>query len=474
MPKESNKTKTAYIKRIHDVLDFIEKNLDADLSLEQLSKKAYYSSFHFHRVFSTVVGENVNQFVTRKRVERIASILLVYKDKSIKELAYTYGFNSESSFSRTFKQYYGITPTTFKSRGKDTLSKIGIAPFSLEKYICSIDEIQKWLDMNAQIEVKQLPEINLLGIMQIGEFEKMGSLFEKLMKWGTQKQILNPFGFKAITIYHDNPNVTQLEKSRFSACITVDQETEGEGEIRSLKIAKGQYAVGHFEIDAMEIPKAWQSMLVWVMENDYRFRDADYFEAYLNDHTTHPEQKFLLEINIPIEGDGRANVDKNEEEADKQQVSKCTPAQGEDQEPIDYGQAITFMKALRLFFKKAYGTLFSYGAVYLGNPDFSYFSLTPAALKKLKLKFVIVCDHKASQFTICLSGQNKDIRKKYWKLFKGSDWNTYEVVESIEKSLSIIDHPIVIAPNLQAPEALIKQIETESLKFMDEIRAVLE
>ncbi len=473
MREKSNKTKTEYIKRITDVLDFIEQNLDADLSLEKLSKKACYSSFHFHRVFSAVVGENLNQFVTRKRVERIASILLVYTDKSIKELAYTYGFNSESSFSRTFKQFYGVTPTMFKSKGKNALSKIGIDPFSLEEYICSIDETQKWLHMNAQIEVKQLPEMNLLGIMQIGEFEKMGSLFEKLMKWGTQKGILNPFGFKAITIYHDNPNVTQLEKSRFSACITVDQETEGEGEIRTLKISKGKYAVGHFEIDATDIPKAWQSMLVWVMENDYRFRDGDFFEAYLNDHTTHPEQKFILEISIPIEGEGRAEVD-TVNEGIKEQVPNCDAPSGEDQGPIDYGQAITYMKALRLFFQKTYGTLFSYGAIYLGNPDFSYFSLTPAALKKLKLKFVIVCDHKASQFTICLSGQNKDIRKKYWKLFKGSDWDKYEVVESIEKSLSIIDHPLLIGPNLQDPDVLTKQIETESLKFMDEITAVLQ
>lgn len=473
MPKESNETNTEYIKRISDVLDFIEKNLDADLSLNQLSKKACYSSFHFHRVFSTIVGENLNQFVTRKRVERIASVLLVYNQKSIKELAYTYGFNSESSFSRTFKQFYGITPTMFKSKGKDTLSKIGIAPFSLEKYICSIDKIQKWLDMNAQIEVKQLPEIQLLGIMQIGEFEKMGSLFERLMKWGIQKRILNPSGFKAITIYHDNPNVTQKERSRFSACITVERETEGEGEIRSLKIAKGNYAVGHFEIDATDIPKAWQSMLIWVMENNYRFRDADYFEAYLNDPTTHPEQKFIMEINIPIEGDGMIKVDNTKEKANKKQVSASRTLKGEDLAPIDYGQAITYMKTLRLYFKKAYGTLFSYGNVYLGNPDFSYFSLTPAALKKLKLKFVIVCDHKASQYTICLSGQNKDIRKKYWHIFKGSHWEKYQVVHSIEKSLSIIDHPIVTAPNFQNPEALTKQIEREALKFIDDLSEVL-
>ncbi|MBX2873033.1 MAG: AraC family transcriptional regulator [Saprospiraceae bacterium] len=473
MQRDSNKTRTEYIKRINNVLDFIEKNLDADLSIENLSKIARYSPFHFHRVFSTIVGEKVNKFVTRKRVERIASILLVEKDRSIKELAYTYGFNSESSFSRTFKQFYGISPTAFKSQGKNTLSKIGIEPFPLEKYICSIDDIKKWLDMNAQIEVKPLPEMKLLGIMQIGEFEKMESLFESLMKWSAQKGILNPYGFKVITIYHDNPNVTQLEKTRFSACITVDEEIEGEGEIRALTIEKGSYAVGRFEIDAAEIPKAWQSMLVWVLENDYRFRDGDYFEAYLNDHKTHPEQKFLIEINIPVEGDAGTKVDQTNDVASKKQVATCGDQNEGVQRPVTYGQAIQYMKTLRLFFKKGYEASFSFGAIYSGHPDYSYFSLTPAALKRQKLKFVIVCNHILPQFTICLSGQNKAIRREYWEMFKGSNWEKYEVVQSIEKSLSIIDHVIVERPDFQAAEALTKQIETESLKFINEISELL-
>ena len=179
------KIRKEYIKRITLVLDFIEKNLHADLSLESVSQKAYYSSYHFHRVFSTIIGESLNQYVNRKRVERIAAILLTSSNKSIKELAYIYGFNSESSFSRTFKKYYGISPTKFKSEGKYTLSKIGIEPFITEKYICSIDNIKKWIEMNSQIVVTELQEIRLAGIMHIGEFDKIGGMYQKLNELGT-------------------------------------------------------------------------------------------------------------------------------------------------------------------------------------------------------------------------------------------------------------------------------------------------
>mgnify|MGYP001793521989 CR=1 FL=1 len=171
MNSDSQTTKLEYVKRINSVLDFIEKNLEADLSLEALSKVAIYSPFHFHRVFTTIVGENLNQYVNRKRIERIASILLTGSDKPIKELGYNYGFNSVSSFSSSFKKYYGISPTKFKSEGQDVLSKIGIGLFSTEIYICDIENIMKWMEMNAQIVVTELQEINLAGMMHIGEFD---------------------------------------------------------------------------------------------------------------------------------------------------------------------------------------------------------------------------------------------------------------------------------------------------------------
>ncbi len=67
-----NETRREYIKRINIVLDFIENNLDTKLSLEYLSKKAHYSAYHFHRVFLTLVNESLNEYVNRKRIERIA------------------------------------------------------------------------------------------------------------------------------------------------------------------------------------------------------------------------------------------------------------------------------------------------------------------------------------------------------------------------------------------------------------------
>ncbi len=459
-----------YLKRINFILDFIEKNLDTNLSLEQLSQKAYYSPYHFHRVFSTIVGESLNEYINRKRVERIASILLSGLGTPIKELAYTYGFNSESSFSRTFKKFYGMTPTSFKLEGKNTLSKIGIDPFSAEKYICSIDNLKKWIEMNAQITVKELREIKLAAIMHIGEFEKIGDMYQRLMEWGHKKGVLTTSNFKAITIYHDNPNITQFSKVRYSAGVTIDQDINAEGEIRPFTIQKDIYAVGKFEINVEEIPRAWKSMCMWVIEKGYEFRDGDYFEMYHNDHRTHPEQKFLLDICIPLEK--TANIKLNKTSLVKLSLNKDQSRPSKMR--LDFHELIGYMKELRAFFHKEYDTYFKLGSVYQGNPNYSYFSLATGHIKKQKLKFVIVLDHKMLRFTICLSGQNKSIRKKYWEMFKYSDWDKYHLAESIHNSLSIIDQTMVEEPDFNNKKELTRQIETASLKFINEISDILE
>ncbi len=464
-----NETRREYLKRINLVLDFIENNLDTDLSLEYLSKKAHYSSYHFHRIFLTVVGENLNEFINRKRIERIASILLVDSKTPLKNLVYQYGFNSDSSFSRAFKKYYGVTPTQFKLRGKEILSKIGIVSFSFQKYICSIENINQWIKMNAQITIKELSELKLASISHIGEFDKASDMFKRLMEWGHQKKVLDTLNFKAITIYHDNPNVTLSSKLRFSTCVTISKNINAEGEIRQRNLNKGIYAVGNFKIKVEEISKAWKNMCVWVIEQGYQFRDGDYFEVYHNDHKTHPKQKFIMDICIPIEKTKNIKLG----EVNNINLSRYKVQNQGCINDLDYHQLISYMKELRLFFQREYEIIFKLGKVYQGDFKFSYFSLTTEELKKLKLKFVIILNHKKRHFWICLSGQNKSIRKKYWKMFKGSDWGKYHLAESIDDSLSIIDQSIVINPNFDDKKHLTELIEKEALKFINTIKGIL-
>jgi DNA gyrase inhibitor GyrI/AraC-like DNA-binding protein len=288
-------------------MDFVERNLEKELPLGLLSKVACFSPFHFHRIFSVITGETLNAFINRKRIEKVAATLLVGTKMPLTDLALSYGFNSGSSFSRAFKKYYGISASEFKEHGKEQFSKIskedsknGKEIITFEKYICNISNIKKWIQMNAKFEVKEMPALNLARISHLGDYEGIVGAYDKLFKWAGAKGLMNHPDFKAVTLYHDNPSVTEVSKIRQSACITVDDTVKGEGEVGIINTQKAKYAVGSFEIKVTEFENAWTSISIWVPENGYDFADGDYYELYHNDHTQHPEKKFILDICVPV------------------------------------------------------------------------------------------------------------------------------------------------------------------------------
>lgn len=127
-----------YYLKINAVIDFIDANLDADLSLDRLSEMASFSPFHFHRIFVEITGETPNALINRKRIEKIAGKLLVGTDESLNDLAYRYGFSCGNSFSRAFKKYYKLAPSEYKAE----FSKIGVGVLTYEKYIWLLNEIK--------------------------------------------------------------------------------------------------------------------------------------------------------------------------------------------------------------------------------------------------------------------------------------------------------------------------------------------
>ena len=298
-------TQKDYIGRINQVILYINNNLEDDLPLHKLAKIACFSPFHFHRIFTTIAGETLNNYISRKRLERIASKLLQGNEEPLSSLAYSYGFKNPSSFSRRFKQYYGLSPSEFKENIKDPFSKIGIVErkngqgeISIDKYICDIDKYLNWLQMNAKIEVKEMPALKMVYLNHIGPFDQIGTVYDKLFRWAGPKGLLANPNLKTITVYHDDPKVTDI---RQSAGITIEGDVKVDGEVGTMEVKKDKYAVGRFEIDTSGFTQAWDSMCVWVAEKGYKSKDGHYYELYHNDHTKHPEKKFILDICIPVE-----------------------------------------------------------------------------------------------------------------------------------------------------------------------------
>lgn len=88
-------------------------NLDSSLRLEDVAQAAGFSPFHFHRVFRAILGETLQQFVKRQRLERALYWMSHTPSRSLTEIALECGFSSSSDFSRSFKQRFEVAPSAF-------------------------------------------------------------------------------------------------------------------------------------------------------------------------------------------------------------------------------------------------------------------------------------------------------------------------------------------------------------------------
>ncbi|WP_428742390.1 AraC family transcriptional regulator [Tenacibaculum sp.] len=306
--KPSTKIPSTIVTRISKAISFIEDNLETKLALEEIAKEAYFSPFHFHRLFKAVTKETVNDFITRKRVEKAASFLLHQQEKTITEVAEIVGFTSLSSFSRAFKKFYGLSPVEFKKESPNKFSKIckeesknGQVEIRFEEYICNIQNALNWIKMNAKTEVKMVPEMNLAYISHQGKMDLIGDAYTRLMRWATPKGLMNQPDLKMITIYHDSPKITDPDYIRMSACMTLNGEVATDGEVNTKVLPTTKCIVSRFEIGFDEFQQAWETSFVWMSEHGYQKATIDPFEIYHNNPQEHPEGKCIVDICIPVE-----------------------------------------------------------------------------------------------------------------------------------------------------------------------------
>jgi AraC-like DNA-binding protein len=73
-----------------------------------MTDMAYFSRFHFHRIFSAMVGETVTDYLKRVRLQNAALRLFNNPPDSVTDIATAWGFSSSSVFDRAFKKWFGV------------------------------------------------------------------------------------------------------------------------------------------------------------------------------------------------------------------------------------------------------------------------------------------------------------------------------------------------------------------------------
>lgn len=154
--------------------------------------------------------------------------------------------------------------------------------------------------METNIQVKDQPALDLVYCRHTGAYDQISKAFDKLMTWAGPRGLLNFPQTHTVTVYHDDPKVTDPEKIRQSACITVEEDVETEGEFGKMHLPGGKYAVGNFDIHVSEFSDAWGAICNWLSESGYQPSEGYPYEYYY-DHTDDVNgPRFKLDICIPV------------------------------------------------------------------------------------------------------------------------------------------------------------------------------
>ena len=319
-----SESRPIYVERVNAVIDYIEAHLADDLSLATLAEVAHFSPYHFHRVFSTMVGETLSRFISRLRVERAATLLVQHPDLAITVIAVDCGFTNPSSFARSFRESFGMSASDWRTRGfvayerepgetiRDVIGNLGFVNEEygiIDAHVVRTDGNPSWAVRagtlgHVTVTVEEIPALNVAYVRHTGRYQGLADVFADLytclMQWAQPRGLVGPDS-QILSVYHDNPSITEDDRLRVSACITVPPGTETSGDVGQMIVDGGRFAVGHFTLDDQDYGEAWYSLAGgWLPSSGYEPDDRNPYERYPFDEADAGPDKRRVDICLPV------------------------------------------------------------------------------------------------------------------------------------------------------------------------------
>lgn len=159
-----------WLDRMSSVVEYIEENLNGEVSIEDAAKIACCSKFHFHRVFYSCFDITFAEYVRRRKFS-LAAVDVVSGRETIMKIAVKYGYESPNAFTRTFRSIHGINPSEARS------SNVKIATFSIASFP------SKFMDTNKMnYKIVERPSFKIVGKSKRFEFDDFAKNGKKFWK----------------------------------------------------------------------------------------------------------------------------------------------------------------------------------------------------------------------------------------------------------------------------------------------------
>lgn len=291
-----------YIDRVNRAIDHVLRNISDPLKLEDVARVANFSPYHFHRIFKSLVGETLNDFTKRVRLER-AIYLMSHRDgASMTEIAHACGFSSGSDFSRSFRSQYGCPPSEFNvQQFRD--ERRGEIEASLEPTLQGYSLSRMPVGENPDgfgVTLRNLSprKVAYLRVHRPYEGDGVVKANERLVEWATERGLA---GGQWLGYQWDDPEIVPLEKCRYDVGVEIPQDVAVDGDVSvttfsAMKVAELEIK-GTIELEMRALDWLYST---WLPNSGLAPDHQPGFEAWNGLPFAHGFEHFEVALQLPV------------------------------------------------------------------------------------------------------------------------------------------------------------------------------
>lgn len=286
-----------YVDRVNRAIDHITQHLGEPLVLEEVARVACFSPFHFHRIFKSLVGETLNAFIKRVRLER-ALFLMSHAPAPLTEIALRCGFSSSSDFSRSFRTEYGVPPSAFdlatwrRERGAELEGTVSHRLVRLQPGE-NPDHFT--------VRVRALPPRRVAYLRVLSPYGGgVVEANERLIAWARARGLE---GGQWLGYQWEDPEIVPLDKCRYDVGVEIpaDVAIEPGGEVSMTSFPAMHVAelaiAGPIELEMRALDWLFKT---WLPGSAYVPDDQPGFEAWEGLPFAHGHAHFALRLQLPV------------------------------------------------------------------------------------------------------------------------------------------------------------------------------
>lgn len=303
----TSRNRDVYMDRMHRVTAYIDQHLDQFLDLEALAEVAHFSPYHFHRLFSALMGEALGAYLRRRRCEVAATRLLAQPKLSMLQIALGVGFGSAEAFTHAFGARFGCSPTSWRLRQNAERTAIGNPDQANGKpdQVLPDKEIENGVQLKSEtamkVQVIERKPATIAYLRQVGPYGRpIGTFWQtQVYPWMVANGLI---GQARYGISHDDPRVTAPEQCRYDAGCEIPANVLARGDAHRTTIPGGQYAALGFKGVVDEFESAWDALLRdWLPGSGLQLDSRPMFEYYPTDASYDPSTGVLeCQLCVPV------------------------------------------------------------------------------------------------------------------------------------------------------------------------------